>query len=76
MNDSTSVASSSGQASSLPNIQSSEEGSEHFVEDNQASSQSGPRRKPCSARRTIDERLDLVFNFLRNEVHWTLSDLF
>ena len=78
MSDSSSALSSTRQVLSSPNVQISEEGSEHFAEGIQASSQSSApsQRKPYSARRTSDERLDLLFNFLRNEVQWTLRDLF
>jgi hypothetical protein len=78
MSDSSSAFSSPRQVSSPPDIQTSRQGSEHSVEGIQAGSLSTApsQRKTYSARRTNDERLDLLFNFLRNEVQWTLKDLF
>jgi hypothetical protein len=77
MSDSSAL-SSPRQASNTPDIQVSAEGSESFAEGNQASLQSSAssQRKQYSARRTSEERLDLFFNFLRNDVQWTLRDLF
>src|SRR5438045_5647391 len=73
-----SALSSPRQASNPPDIQVLAEGSERFAEGNQASlpSYAPSQRKQYSARRTSDERLDLFFDFLQNDVQWTLRDLF
>ena len=77
MSDSSAL-SSPRQASNTPDIQVLADGSESFAEGNQASlpSSAPSQRKQYSARRTSDERLDLFFDFLQNDVQWTLRDLF
>src|SRR5438045_7868841 len=77
MSDSSAL-SSLRQASNTPDIQVLADGSESFAEGNQASlpSSAPSQRKQYSARRTSDERLDLFFDFLQNDVQWTLRDLF
>src|SRR5438045_7912340 len=73
-----SALSSPRQASNPLDIQVLAEGSERFAEGNQASlpSSAPSQRKQYSTRRTSDERLDLFFDFLWNNVQWTLRDLF
>ena len=73
-----SALSSLRQASNTPDIQVLAEGWESFAEGNQASllSSAPSQRKQYSTRRTSDERLDLFFDFLQNNVQWTLRDLF